>query len=507
MKADSSYNLSSNHGVSPDSSSLNDSSAQPSKWPSKWPLKAPGIKASLVGAILFTISVTSALVYVPWALISRRNIDTIVTQANEEIVLGASQEVKRLFNSAKVANQLLANNYQYSLVDFYDPQEREALFLSVLGANPNFSWVQLGYENGDFFGAQRLSDGTLKTHFRDWQEADSTTAATVHTYAKEGMVMGAPDEIEAFEMEPAFYAPARPWYENAIASTDEMSWTVYVYRSSQRPGMDASMKVQGANDQPIGVVGVGIELDQLSDFLIKLRDSLEGEVFIINQKQDILASTDFIEDTASLEQTPDLKQLNESDNPLLQYAHAAIEAGQIAPGQRLTYSDPDTGDRYFISLSTIETLDWMVGTVVPANFYLADIYKNRRQLLIVIIVFIAATAGIAVFLSDRVIARPILKVTKAAADIEAENFQLDSLSGLVKRKDELGQLARVFSHMAKEIYVREKRLKRQVKALRIEIDEVKREKQVNEIVESDFFQDLTTKATKLRQRSQRRKRA
>ncbi|MFK8184744.1 MAG: cache domain-containing protein [Phormidesmis sp.] len=478
----------------------------------QWPFKAPGIKASLVGAILVTISATSALVYIPWALISRRNIDTIVTQANEEIVLGTSQEVKRLFNSAKVANQLLQNNYQYDLVDFYNSKEREALFLSVLSANPNFSWVQLGYDNGDFFGAQRLTDGTLKTHFRDWQASDRSTTATVHTYPtqnpQESVSMGNPDTIETVSMDPPFFAPARPWYTNAIAAPNKMNWTVYVYRSTQQPGMDAAITLNDGNER-IGVVAIGIELNQLSEFLIELQDSLEGEVFIINKNREILASTDIAGEINTQGETPKLQRLGDSDNPLLQYAQAAIdETGtQMASGERLSYVDPVTGDRYFVSLNAIETSEtseWLVGTIVPAKYYLADIQKNRRRLLFVISAFIATTAGLAVYLSDRVIARPILTVTKAAADIEAENFQLDCLSGLVKRQDELGQLARVFSHMAKEVHVREKRLKRQVKALRIEIDEVKREKQVNEIVESDFFQDLTAKANNLRQRSKRR---
>ncbi|MEM6449933.1 MAG: hypothetical protein AAF703_06445 [Cyanobacteria bacterium P01_D01_bin.105] len=478
-------------------------------------IKAPGIKASLVGAILVTISATSALVYVPWALISRRNIDTIVTQANEEIVLGASQEVKQLFNSATVANQLLQNNYEYDLVDFYNPKEREALFLSILTANPNFSWVQIGYGNGDFFGAQRLPNGSLKTHFRDWQAAERSTLTTVHSYPKahpqESVSMGEPDTIETFSMEPAFFAPERPWYRAAIATPNKMNWTVYVYRSTQQPGMDASITLNDDAER-VGVVGIGIELSQLSEFLLELQDSLEGEVFIINQKQEILASTDNTRGVTAQGETPKLMQLGDSENLLLQYAHTAIkETGvEMTSGERLTYVNPETGDRYFVSLNSIETLDnldWMIGTVVPAQYYLADIQKNRRRLVVVISVFILTTAGLAVFLSDRVIARPILTVTKAAADIEAEKFQLDALSGLVKRQDELGQLARVFSNMAKEVHVREKRLKCQVKALRIEIDEVKREKQVNEIVESDFFQDLTAKANSLRQRSKRRQSA
>jgi nitrate/nitrite-specific signal transduction histidine kinase len=94
----------------------------------------------------------------------------------------------------------------------------------------------------------------------------------------------------------------------------------------------------------------------------------------------------------------------------------------------------------------------------------------------------------------------VLTVAKSAADIESGKFDLDSLDPVTKQDDELGQLARVFQNMAREVYAREQRLKQTVHELRIEIDEVKRKKQVNEIVESDFFQDLQAKARLARNR-------
>ena len=99
------------------------------------------------------------------------------------------------------------------------------------------------------------------------------------------------------------------------------------------------------------------------------------------------------------------------------------------------------------------------------------------------------------------VARPILKVAHAAADIEAETFEQGSLVSVAQRTDELGQLARVFQTMAQQIYVREQTLKQQVQELRIEINETKRQKQVKEIVESDFFQDLASRAQTLRKRN------
>lgn len=91
-------------------------------------------------------------------------------------------------------------------------------------------------------------------------------------------------------------------------------------------------------------------------------------------------------------------------------------------------------------------------------------------------------------------------VTAAAAAVEGETFapaqlQLDDVAD---REDALGLLARVFQKMAREVYFREQRLKQQVQELKIELDMVKQDKQVEEIVESDFFKQLESEADELR---------
>lgn len=55
--------------------------------------------------------------------------------------------------------------------------------------------------------------------------------------------------------------------------------------------------------------------------------------------------------------------------------------------------------------------------------------------------------------------------------------------------------------VAMDSYLREQALRQEIEQLRIEIDDSKRQKQVSEIVESDFFQDLQSKARTLRTRS------
>jgi two-component system cell cycle response regulator len=95
--------------------------------------------------------------------------------------------------------------------------------------------------------------------------------------------------------------------------------------------------------------------------------------------------------------------------------------------------------------------------------------------------------------------RNVALVTDAAAAVETETFDLNALVAVAARTDALGQLARVFSRMAREVYAREQRLKQQVQQLRIELDEARQARQVAEITESDYFQQLQARAYDLRQ--------
>src|SRR6184192_4055171 len=94
----------------------------------------------------------------------------------------------------------------------------------------------------------------------------------------------------------------------------------------------------------------------------------------------------------------------------------------------------------------------------------------------------------------------VKQVTNAAAAIKANTFELESLDEVTRRSDELGQLAQVFQEMARQVYAREQQLQQQVQQLRIEIDQERRAREVSDITESEYFQQLLGKADELRHR-------
>jgi PleD family two-component response regulator len=96
--------------------------------------------------------------------------------------------------------------------------------------------------------------------------------------------------------------------------------------------------------------------------------------------------------------------------------------------------------------------------------------------------------------------RQVERLTDAAAALENNSFDPDSLTDVADRTDALGQLTRVFQRMAREFYVREQRLKQQVAELRIEVDKAKQTQQVKQIVGSDYFRQLRNQAEELREK-------
>ena len=78
--------------------------------------------------------------------------------------------------------------------------------------------------------------------------------------------------------------------------------------------------------------------------------------------------------------------------------------------------------------------------------------------------------------------------------LEAGRFTADHLRVV----ETIAGQAAVSIQNAQEVQARENQLKAQIQELRIEIDEIKRSKQVEEIVDTDYFQRLSAQAKKLR---------
>ena len=145
-----------------------------------------------------------------------------------------------------------------------------------------------------------------------------------------------------------------------------------------------------------------------------------------------------------------------------------------------------------------------IGVDFLASYVLEVKQQVRNRLIIAFGILYAVLFGL-VFLASGAFSKPIRTLTSVAEKIGEGDYNIDFASlirmGRFHLRDETDKLAEVFELMVGKVRVREESLKQQVAELKIEIDEVKRQKQVSEIVDTDFFQDLQAKARAMRRRS------
>jgi len=155
---------------------------------------------------------------------------------------------------------------------------------------------------------------------------------------------------------------------------------------------------------------------------------------------------------------------------------------------------------------------WELGETVAAQMVYVPaseiLDSAHRAFLLIMGIFVLIFAAVIILINvllRRLVVWPAHRMSTVAAMIsqgelgsEAAARNIDTLDGVARRHDELGQSARALQKMAREVFAREQRLKEQVQQLRIEIDQAKKDREVQEIVETDFFQDLKDKAGRLR---------
>lgn len=141
-----------------------------------------------------------------------------------------------------------------------------------------------------------------------------------------------------------------------------------------------------------------------------------------------------------------------------------------------------------------------VGLDYPQT-YVSEVQDNVRRQLFPILLGSYIVLLLMVLAMSSLVTRPVRRVTQATRRIADGEYDID-VRALVRSRfpDELYTLAESVSDMAAKVAHREQSLTREVKRLKVEIDSAKREEAVKQIVDTDFFTDLSAKAAEMRLR-------
>jgi methyl-accepting chemotaxis protein len=98
------------------------------------------------------------------------------------------------------------------------------------------------------------------------------------------------------------------------------------------------------------------------------------------------------------------------------------------------------------------------------------------------------------------IRRPLRALTQFSERVAAGDYTPAHIPQVPFIHDEISTLNEVFASMVSRVYQREAALKQQVEELQIRVDVARREKAVADIVNTDYFDRLKTRAQELRAR-------
>ena len=122
----------------------------------------------------------------------------------------------------------------------------------------------------------------------------------------------------------------------------------------------------------------------------------------------------------------------------------------------------------------------------------------QRSLYPVFIIAYVLLLGLVFFLTGQ-FAKRITRLNSVTRRVAEGNYDVDiSSSAQAVFPDEMTELAKSFLVMTQKVGERERTFAQAVQVLKVEIDEAKRKDAVSEIVDSDFFNDLTKKAGAMR---------
>ena len=379
--------------------------------------------------------------------------DLTMTQSRNHLQLAqrAALLTKRLLASEVVGGR----NQHYDVLERY--------FLDQLSLYAHFAGIYIGMPNGDFFYVNRsdaYTPGGFRTKVIDhlngvkrtrliWRSSDGSMVKTLEN----------PSDT---------YDPRqRPWYQKSLAERDIIWTDPYIFFSSQKPGITVAGPIFEANGQLQSIVGVDIEIDDLSTFISRLRIGKHGRAFMLNNNGDVVAFPD-ISKIKQAEGTEAhrfrMVKIDELDDELSRVAFHAIQWQRTDTGLlKLDHSQfakfTHNGEVYNTMFTQFADSHWpwMIGVYIPENDYLGALKENRSLNIGITLVLsvIFTLVGLQLF---RSITRPLMGLEKEALAIKQHDLTASFNTRSIFK--EIDETAAAFSQMKDSLQTSEKKYRR-----------------------------------------------
>jgi HAMP domain-containing protein len=389
-------------------------------------------------------------------------------------------------------NQSLATALSNGSVNPNDiNQVQEEIFNTVRELNAQ-NILFYGDEDGTMVGIERQNMSKESEFLLRIREDKNGESRPTYELSRNG-VRGKLVKNEIYDHRP------RPWYVAAKQSGKPIWSSIFVSTTDNELTTTKATPIYNTGGNLQGVVGINISLKQIKEFMLQTRPSDKWHVFLAEGNGKLVATTSELPIFEVNGTSVNRFDISQSKDVNLQNAGLAIQQqlGGFEKLEDLQVVEFDSnGEKYILSTQRLGKnleLDWSVGIIVPKSIFMQEIDTNNRFTLIIIITMLGANILIGLAISAWLL-KPIKNLMTAAKEIEEESFDPEELATVAQRKDELGQMARVFQEMGSTVVARQNGMKSQLIKLREEKDEAKKVAIASQLGQTNSLQTILNRA-------------
>lgn len=411
--------------------------------PSPAPARRLGIGWALTLLLAVICILTAALVHGSWQRTSTKNANDLVKEINNRIADTVAGNLQQLLTNARASQEALRTVFFQDVIEITNEAKREFVFLSLLQSQPSISWVAFGWPDGNFFGARKDPDESIRmVEVRHGAEGrPEPELLRVDSYRPE---IGDIHFLDRAMGSSSFRSNRQDWYQAADQSKMPV-WTEYTDTPlGSQPGIAISSRLK-VYSRYLGVMMIGIDLDRLARFLTALKVTSHGRAFILAPGNKVLTASEVGATT-----TGGWHDLGAIKDPLAGAIQRAVaqdklELTNMKAPRSLAVTNGMNDVEHYVTFTPLPFRNWVVATVIPAEDILGDIPAATRRLYMLVIGLVVAVSLIGAFVAHRLISRPIAGIAGQMQQIE--RFHLEGLNYRPSRLRELDELSRALRLM------------------------------------------------------------